>query len=196
MALLKDYIPAYVRQLVPGSEFRTRWLETLDAVTRRLWDVLLAPILSAVVTDRLILLPGDQLGLLPLHAAWREDRLAFIGRLYALDDVTITYAPSALALRYAQQATSRTAVEVLTGTDDHNTRPTAAGQSTPHGPSKPAVTMSGRTSVPLPAKDAQTPDLARKLISYPWRVAACRSSSSAWVGCRHRTPGMGWPHIP
>lgn len=119
MALLKEYIPAYVRQLIPGSEFRTRWLETLDAVTRRLWDVLLAPILSAVVTDRLILLPGDQLGLLPLHAAWREDRLAFIGRRYALDDVVITYAPSALALRYAQQqATSRTApVNILIAYD-------------------------------------------------------------------------------
>lgn len=102
MSLLKEYLSAYEGQLHMGS--RHRWRDALDSVTRRLWEIVIAPILDAAPVDRLTLVPGDALSLLPLHAAWKEDASIAIGRRYALDDAVITYAPSARGLRFAQQA--------------------------------------------------------------------------------------------
>jgi CHAT domain-containing protein len=49
---------------------------------------------------RILLLPQGGLGLLPVHAAWREENGE---RRYLSDDVEITYAPSALALDTARR---------------------------------------------------------------------------------------------
>ena len=59
------------------------------------------------------LIPTGLLGLLPLHAAWREDPAAPSGRRYALDDLLITYAPSAQALQHARAAAARPAETLL-----------------------------------------------------------------------------------
>jgi len=50
-----------------------------------------------------VLIPTGLLGLLPLHAAWTKDPDLPVGRRYALDDFTFTYAPSAQALYHARQ---------------------------------------------------------------------------------------------
>jgi CHAT domain-containing protein len=58
-------------------------------------------------------IPTGLLGLLPLHAAWREDPTAPSGRRYALDDLLITYVPSAQTLRHARAAATRPAETLL-----------------------------------------------------------------------------------
>jgi CHAT domain-containing protein len=82
------------------------WCAALDAVAHRLWEVLMAPIHDRLQEFGLgpgapvILMPQGGLGLLPLHAAWREvdgAKQAF------LDDYAVTYAPSAYALAVARR---------------------------------------------------------------------------------------------
>ena len=88
-----------------GASFEA-WRAAIEAVTHRLWEALLAPIhdrlqaLGLAQDAPVILMPQGGLGLLPLHAAWREvdgAKRAF------LDDYTVTYAPSAYALSVAQR---------------------------------------------------------------------------------------------
>jgi tetratricopeptide (TPR) repeat protein len=75
------------------------WAAALDAMTAWLWDAFAAPVLEALGdVPGAVLVPCGWTALLPLHAAWREDRLAPTGRRYALDALTLTYAPSARAL--------------------------------------------------------------------------------------------------
>jgi CHAT domain-containing protein/tetratricopeptide (TPR) repeat protein len=111
MSLLKEYLSAYEDQLHEDS--RQRWRDALDSVTRRLWEIVIAPILDAAPTDRLTLVPGDVLGLFPLHAAWKEDASTPIGRRYALDDALITYAPSARGLSFAQQVAGQSTISKI-----------------------------------------------------------------------------------
>jgi CHAT domain-containing protein len=111
MSLLKEYFTAYEEQRRWDS--RQRWRDALDSVTHRLWGIVMAPILDATPLDRLTLVTGDVLSLLPLHAAWKEDAFSPIGRRYVLDDALITYAPSARGLRFAQQAADRSTVSKI-----------------------------------------------------------------------------------
>tara|TARA_R110001592_G_scaffold363372_2_gene686285 strand:- start:158997 stop:162929 length:3933 start_codon:yes stop_codon:yes gene_type:complete len=82
------------------------WQDTIEATTRALWDLVIAPIQDRL--ERLglgrgapvTLMPQSNLALLPLHAAWREvegQRRAF------LDDHAVSYAPSLYALQVSQQ---------------------------------------------------------------------------------------------
>jgi tetratricopeptide (TPR) repeat protein len=67
------------------------WLSSLEDCGRWLWDSVLAPILQAVPRLReASLIPIGSLGLLPLHAAWREDPARPTGRLYLLDLLTVS----------------------------------------------------------------------------------------------------------
>jgi CHAT domain-containing protein len=89
-----------------GDENRTtadtkRWLDVIEATTGKLWTMLMGQVhqklqdLKLTETAQVILMPQGYLGLLPLHAAWRDvdaERRAFI------DDYTMTYAPSAYSL--------------------------------------------------------------------------------------------------
>lgn len=53
------------------------------------------------------LIPAGQLALLPLHAAWTKDESRATGRRYALDELKISYVPSAHALWQAGLAAAR-----------------------------------------------------------------------------------------
>lgn len=78
------------------------WATAVEDVTRWLWDALMGPLLEAVQgLDQVALVPCGSLALLPLHAAWTEDPSTPTGRRYALDQLLLTYAPSARALREA-----------------------------------------------------------------------------------------------
>jgi CHAT domain-containing protein len=56
----------------------------------------MADVLSLVdEADRLVLIPAGTLGLLPLHAAWREDADAPTGRRHFCDELVVSYAPNA-----------------------------------------------------------------------------------------------------
>jgi len=83
-----------------------RWLETIKTTGRRLWELLLGPVherlteLGLSEDAPVILMPQGGLGLLPLHAAWREEDG---GKRYFIDDYTVSYAPSGYALEISQR---------------------------------------------------------------------------------------------
>ena len=85
---------------------RQRWLETIETTGQSLWKLLLGPVherlreLGLHEGDPVILVPQGGLGLLPLHAAWRE---ADGKKRYFLDDYTVSYAPSGYALQISQR---------------------------------------------------------------------------------------------
>jgi CHAT domain-containing protein/tetratricopeptide (TPR) repeat protein len=83
-----------------------QWLKVIEGSTGRLWTMLMGPVherlqgLNLARGALVTLMPQGYLSLFPLHAAWREtdgERRAFI------DDYTVTYAPSAYALRTSGQ---------------------------------------------------------------------------------------------
>jgi CHAT domain-containing protein len=83
------------------------WPTVLDETTRWLWASVGGPLYEAledVGITRATLVPMGALGLLPLHAAWVEDASRETGRRYLMDDVCITYAPSAESLVSARVA--------------------------------------------------------------------------------------------
>ncbi len=104
-AALGGYLGAYARwRRNPDDAASDAWRAALDATTRWLWDAAMQPVvehLAAQGATQAVLLPAGLLGLLPLHAAWTEDASAPTGRRYALDALTISYAPSAGALRHS-----------------------------------------------------------------------------------------------
>ena len=109
LEMATEYWQSYGLRLSREPRDRQRWPETLNSTTRRLWDLVIGPVLSALPTsDRVVLIPGGMLGLLPLQAAWREDQFAVTGRRYALDAALITYTPSARALQRTGPRTAPT----------------------------------------------------------------------------------------
>ena len=89
-----------------GRNARDNWFQQVNTTTSKLWDSLVGPIHERLQTLNLspgapvLLMPQGGLGLLPLHAAWRQ----VDGQpRYFCDDYTITYAPSAYALHISHQ---------------------------------------------------------------------------------------------
>jgi CHAT domain-containing protein/tetratricopeptide (TPR) repeat protein len=79
------------------------WKDTIETTAEVLWDRLMAAIvqrLAALHAKHVSLAPHGGLGLLPLHAAWHTANGV---RRYFLDDYTISYVPSAYALRLSQK---------------------------------------------------------------------------------------------
>jgi CHAT domain-containing protein len=80
------------------------WAVDLDAVTAWAWENVMKDVLPSLDgEDGVTLVPGGLLGLLPLHAAWTEDPDARTGRRYALDGITVGYAPNARSLTAARR---------------------------------------------------------------------------------------------
>lgn len=82
------------------------WFAAIEQTGRALWDMLLGPIQQRLATLSLaedapvVLMPQGGIGLLPLHAAWREvdgTRRAF------LDDYIVSYALSGYVLTVSQR---------------------------------------------------------------------------------------------
>jgi CHAT domain-containing protein/tetratricopeptide (TPR) repeat protein len=82
------------------------WQETLDGTTHWLWDMVMGKLIPVLKEhgESAILIPAGQLALLPLHAAWTEDKSKPTHRRYVLDELNISYAPSAHALWQAGKA--------------------------------------------------------------------------------------------
>jgi CHAT domain-containing protein len=97
-AELGGWYRAYARQ---GADTRA-WLATIKTTGLALWDRLMGPVherrrtLGLAEGAPVLLLPQGGLGLLPLHAAWREVEGGT--HRYFLEDYTVTYAPSGYAL--------------------------------------------------------------------------------------------------
>lgn len=88
-----------------GGSFED-WEAAIETFTGQLWDRLMSPIncrlaaLGLAESAPIILMPQGGLGLLPLHAAWRE--VNGVKRAF-LDDYTVTYVPSGYALSVSQR---------------------------------------------------------------------------------------------
>ena len=94
---IAKYASSYLMAYWTRSTQPDGWSQTVDSVTRWAFDAI-APVLEHLTVTRLVLIPCGLLALLPLHAAWRPDPDQLSGRLYLLDDMTITYAASARSL--------------------------------------------------------------------------------------------------
>jgi len=93
---------------------RTRWFYTLEETTHWLWQTVMAPLIKALPEQaKITLIPVSRLGLLPLHAAWIADATTPTGKRYALDALTITYAPNARAIIAARQIAERIIPDTL-----------------------------------------------------------------------------------
>jgi tetratricopeptide (TPR) repeat protein len=122
---LRDRLNAYFRAYGPwrahpqDQSARQAWFAALDEACRWLWDVAMGRVVEALAGARsAVLIPSGLLGFLPFHAAWREDPAAPTGRRYALDDLLLTYAPSAHALAAARQVAARTPADRLFAVDN------------------------------------------------------------------------------
>lgn len=84
---------------------QARWWATLDNTGQWMWDVAMGPILKVLGdVPQVTVVPTGALRLLPFHAAWSKDATRPGGRLYALDQTVIQYAPClrVLAASYAR----------------------------------------------------------------------------------------------
>ena len=97
---------AYQQERERDREAWSRWLSEL---TRWLWTDVVGPVLDELSNAaEAVFVAGGLLGLLPLHAAWTPDPSTPTGRRYALDQLTISYAPNARAVRAARDLAGRT----------------------------------------------------------------------------------------
>jgi CHAT domain-containing protein len=81
---------------------RAKWEQTLANITHWLWQTVMSPIIDALPKPATVtLIPAGLLCLLPLQAAWTHDDTNKTGKRYALDELTICYAPNARALKEA-----------------------------------------------------------------------------------------------
>lgn len=178
---LPDLKEAYLRVLLqgPGQQAQMRgwldarlnaltdpsaWLTTIDATGWTLWDRLMGPIAARLATlgiRRVLLMPQGRLGLLPLHAAWRE----LDGeKRYFLDDYTITYVASAYARRVSEgrlhdtQRHARTLLAVINPTEDLPFTP-AEGQQV-------ASLFEAGKSTLLPGSKATLEEVKQAVASY------------------------------
>ena len=117
---LKIYLTNYIL-MHDGSNKSARndWFATLDDLTHWLWQTLMGDVVKALApAPTAILIPVGLLGLLPLHAAWVEDASAKTGRRYALDQMTLLYAPNARSLSAARDIVNRTTIDALLAVDE------------------------------------------------------------------------------
>jgi len=82
----------------------TEWFNALEETTAWLWETVMEPLIQAIPKKtKVTLIPIGLLGLLPLHAAWKKDKNTPTGKHYALDELTIHYAPNARSLAQANK---------------------------------------------------------------------------------------------
>ena len=92
------------------------WLQNIDQFTRRLWDLLMGPVINQLETwglEQAVLIPTGYLSFLPLHAAWTENGNSTTERRYALDTIAFTYTPNAISLKNAQDVAERISIHSL-----------------------------------------------------------------------------------
>jgi hypothetical protein len=58
---------------------------------------------SLPMNQHVNLIPLGRLGILPFHAAWTEDAAMITGKMYAIDHISIAYAPNARLLLHARK---------------------------------------------------------------------------------------------
>ncbi|MEO0769204.1 MAG: CHAT domain-containing protein [Cyanobacteria bacterium J06649_4] len=108
---------------VTASSFKNcqPWLKTIDSVTEQIWETLMQPLthhLKSHNFNRAILIPTGYLNLLPLHAAWTEDKTCSTGRRYAFDEIHFIYAPNAKSFTASRAITKRVQAQSILAIDN------------------------------------------------------------------------------
>ncbi|MGK7957185.1 MAG: CHAT domain-containing protein [Crocosphaera sp.] len=99
----------------------SQWLDTIDSVTHQLWSKLMESLIIQLKNQEFteaILIPTGLLSLLPLHAAWTEDKQQKTGRKYALDEISFTYIPNAISLTSAHEIAQNTPADSILAIDE------------------------------------------------------------------------------
>ena len=110
---LTDFLKAWFAAYNNVQNDRQAWYDIIEENTKHLWEPIMGPLiqkLQELSCDRITLIPTGYLSLLPLHAAWTEDKSKPTKRRYAFDDIHITYAPNAKSLTAAQEIVKTIAV--------------------------------------------------------------------------------------
>jgi CHAT domain-containing protein len=108
----------YWRRNPHDAQARQAWSDALDGTCRWLWNGLMGDVIDALArlgANRAVLVPQGWLGLLPLHAAWTERDGA---RRYAIDEVSLTYAPNARTVTASDEAAARIAPISILAVDE------------------------------------------------------------------------------
>lgn len=98
---LNEYFKVYSRWRLASADrnLRSAWSVSLAELTGWLWQVLMERLLMYLAdADAAILIPTGLLVAAPLHAAWAACPTAPTGRLFALDRITLSFAPNARSL--------------------------------------------------------------------------------------------------
>lgn len=107
------HLDAYTDYRAGRSPYRAL-AASLDDVTSWLWTAVVGPVLGQLgAASEAVFVTGGLLGLLPLHAAWTPNDEAPTRRRYAVDQLTISYAPDARALHAARDMAARTPTDHL-----------------------------------------------------------------------------------
>jgi CHAT domain-containing protein len=110
-----SYFDAYQKQ----RQNHLAWHQAIDDMGQWLWQVLWQPLRKKLPNQqRITLIPVGWLNLLPLHAAWTADTTKPTGRRYALDEVTIAYAPNAVSLQKARDLATHISSDKLLAIDE------------------------------------------------------------------------------
>ncbi|MCP3896649.1 CHAT domain-containing protein, partial [Moraxella sp.] len=97
-------------------DYIKKWHESLKNTTELLWQNIMAPVVDALPKSATVtLIPVGLLGLLPLHAAWRLEGGV---KRYALDELTISYAPNARSLTQARKVAHRVTADRMLAIDE------------------------------------------------------------------------------
>ncbi|MGD9525355.1 MAG: CHAT domain-containing protein [Pseudonocardia sp.] len=105
---LREKAQAHLDAYAAARDDTARWSRWLSEVTGWLWTAAVGPVLDELgAAPEAVFVAGGLLGLLPLHAAWTPDPSTPTGRRYALDQLTISYAPNARALQAARELAGR-----------------------------------------------------------------------------------------
>jgi CHAT domain-containing protein len=105
---LREQAQAHLAAYADARRDPASWAASLSSLTGWLWTEAIGPVLGELAdAEEAVFVAGGLLGLLPLHAAWTPDPTTPTGRRHALDQLTISYAPNARALRTARELAGR-----------------------------------------------------------------------------------------
>jgi CHAT domain-containing protein/tetratricopeptide (TPR) repeat protein len=167
------------QQLHASAKAQHEFSLILDRVTRWLWDAALGPLLDVMLATgerRVVLITEGLLSLLPFHAAWSEGRNSINGRQYAMDELTISYAPSALALSEARQIALATSSESFLGIA--NPFPSSTHDALPHARDEVEMAASQfQSRLVLPPEEATFDRVRAELSRYSVLHFACHGEA-------------------
>ncbi|MEJ2710936.1 MAG: CHAT domain-containing protein [Anaerolineales bacterium] len=138
------------------------WLDMLDSCTRNLWDGMMELViehLQSIGAQQAILIPTGPLAHLPLHAAWTQ---VDGRRIYAGEQIALSYAPSARAICEARRIAGKSQSDRLLIVGEP--QPVSQGSDLPHTHTEvKAIASFFESKSELTRRDAQRESVRKSL---------------------------------